>query len=150
MTQRMLKVMQRYTQTYKPTLDRYVHVNKQNVNTGKALQALQVITVPFMTNILNRYTEEDFHAAMSRQYYDEEGKPCFGFDFIGDWRSHHPLGFNAGLQITRMYRKSLQFDIDIATNLICDIIRSWEWHLSFSERMSIRHLLYRIKRLVNS
>lgn len=147
MTQRMLQVVQKYTTAYKPTLDQYVRINQHNVDTQKTLKAATVILVPFMTHVLNKYTEEDWHKAMGGRYRDEQGRLCIGFDFIADWRSNHPLGYFAGLQLARMYRRSIQYDVEIASDLIYDILSSWGWRISMSERMGIRHSLYRIKKI---
>ena len=132
------------------TIKRYYEENKSQVKIQNVISGITVLIVPFMTNILGKYDEHAFHRAMTQTYKDEDGMICNGFDFIGDWKRNHALQFSVLVPAARMMRNSLNFNIDIATNLICDIIASWGWRLTFNERFAIRHLLNRIKRLIYS
>ena len=133
----MNQVIQKYSREYKDK------INSQNV-----ASSISVVIAPFMVNVLSKYSEADFHMKMAQRYIDEQGKLCFGFDFIADWRDQHPYAFNIMTYFSRTLRNQLNFDVEIATDMVVDIIRAWKWHISAQEQKSIHHLLYRIKRII--
>lgn len=126
--------------------ERYVAANKDSINSENVASTIAIMIVPFMNNILTRYSEADFHRVMNQKYIDEEGRLVYGFDFVGDWAVNHRTAYGIMTYFARQFRRNLNFNLEVATNLICDIIRSWHWRVSPRERMAIAHMLYRIKR----
>lgn len=142
MTDQMNTVVQSY-------ISRYNQKGYFQVDNSSIIKNISVVVIPLMQNILTKYNENDFHRKMNHVYTDEYGYRAYGFDFIGDWRSNHPFAFNIAMQIVRNYKKGLKkFDIDIATGLVIDIMRSWGWHPTINEAKGIRHLLWRMKRII--
>jgi len=127
-------------------IDRYVHDKTINVN--QVMSGIKVIIVPIMQHILTKYSEQDFHRVMSGTYKDEYGMTCYGFDFLGDWRNNHQLAYQAGIMVARNFKQQLNFNVDITTNMMCDIMQAWGWYVSYREKMGIRQNLVRIKRLL--
>lgn len=136
------------TATMNRVIQRYVHAHKDKINTNNVASSIAVIIAPFMTNILTKYDENDWHRVMRNRYVDEQGKLCFGMDWINDWRSNHPLAFNMMSYFARTMRQSLNFDPNVATDMVLEIIASWNWKVYPHERVAVRHTIYRIKRLI--
>jgi len=133
------------------TIKRYCQNYKGQIDINQVIQGITLIVVPFMQNILQKYSEQDLHNALRRHYKDDNGRLCEGFDFIGDWRKNHPIGFNILVNLARSpgIRNRLNFDVNIATNLIVDIMTSWNWNISFAERVIIHEQIVRVKRLIH-
>lgn len=135
MVQQMLRIIDSY-------------VGNKQINVNNVMSGIKVIIAPMMTHILSKYSEPDFHRVMTTTYKDEQGKTCSGFDFLGDWRRNHLLAYNAGLMVARSFKQQLNFNVDITTRMIVDIMRAWGWHVSPLEMLSLRHVLVRIKRQI--
>jgi hypothetical protein len=127
-------------------IDRYV-ANK-TISGPQIIALVKVLFVPQMTYILQKYSEQDFHRVMRQIYTDEYGQNIRGFDFIGDWKKNHIIAFTIALAVGRQFRRELDFNVDTISSLMVDIMRSWGWNIEFHERLSIRHDLVRIKRLL--
>lgn len=127
-------------------IDKYVA--NRVITSSQILALIKVLFVPQMTYILKKYSERDFHRLMKQVYTDEYGTTIRGFDFIGDWKKNHIIAFTIALTIGRQFRHQLNFDVDVIANLMVDIMKSWGWSIDFGERMSLRHDLIRIKRLL--
>jgi len=128
--------------------ERYILAHKDKINSENIATTIAVMILPFMQNILNRYDESDFHRVMRQQYVDEQGLLVPGFDFVGDWRKNHPTAFGIMTYFARQFRRNLNYNVEVATNLITDILLAWGWKISRVERNAIGHMLYRIKRLI--
>ena len=140
MTDRMNQVIQSYVRRYNTS--RYENVD--------VIRNIALIVTPIMQGILQKYDQNDFHRVMNRTYIDEQGRRCYGFDFIGDIRGNHPLAWSVAMTVAKSYKKKLNFDVNIATQLATDIMQSWGWYVYPQEQMGLRHLLYRTKRMIQS
>lgn len=118
------------------------------ISSPQIVALVKVLFVPQMTYILKKYSERDFHRLMRQVYVDERGQRIMGFDFIGDWKKHHSLAFTIALAIGRNFRNQLNYDVDVMANLMVDIMKSWGWNVQSHEKMSLRHDLVRIKRIL--
>ena len=143
MTGRMNNVIQAYVNRYNSS--GYIQAKNSDV-----IRNIAIIVTPIMQGILQKYNEGDFHRVMNKQYYDEQGRLCYGFDFIGDIRRNHPYAFSIAMTVAKSYKKKLNFDANIATDLVIDIMHSWGWTVTYTEKMSMRHLLFRMKRLIHN
>jgi hypothetical protein len=143
MTDRMNNVIQHY-------INHYNQKGFIQVDNSSVIRNIAVVVLPLMQSILTRYNEDDFHRKMNHIYTDEYGNKAYGFDFIGDWRSHHPFAFNIAMQIASSYKRNLKFDPSVATQLVVDIMKSWNWHPTLQEAQGIRHMLWRIRKLISN
>lgn len=141
MTHKMRNVVKSYLVRYNP--DGYYTVTNENI-----MKNISMIVIPFMTTILNKYNEEDFHNAMKRRYYDEDGNLCWGWDYIADIKRNHPLAFRIARSYARMYKSKLNFNVNVAAELMIDIMLNWSWKVWPHEKQAIHHILYRIHRLI--
>lgn len=128
--------------------ERYIAAHRNSINSDNIASTIAVMIVPFMQNILTRYSEADFHRVMNQSYRDEFGNTVPGFDFLGDWARNHTTAYPIMIYFARQFRRSLNFNIDIATNLVCDIIAAWHWRVQPRERAAIAHMLFRIKKTI--
>lgn len=133
MTARMNHVIQSYANRYN------VSGHLQGVSQQDIIRNIGIIITPFMHNILTRYTEQDFHRAMNRN-----------FDFLSDWANHHRFAWNIAISIAHSYKRKLRFDVNIATQLVIDIIHSWGWSVTQQEAWSIRNLLFRVSKIIQN
>ena len=143
MTDRMNHVIEAYIHKYNQK--GYVHFDNTTI-----IRNVSLIVVPLMQNILTKYSESDFHRKMNGIYTDEYGHRAYGFDFIGDWKKNHPFAFNIAMGFARSYKTRLRFDVTIATELIVDIMRSWGWSIRSNEVSGIKHLLWRMRKLIDA
>jgi hypothetical protein len=143
MTNKMNHVIQAYVNKYNSS--GFIQAKNSDV-----IRNIAIIVTPIMQGILQKYNENDFHRVMNKTYYDESGRLCYGFDFIGDIRRNHPYAFGIAMTVVRSYKKKLNFDISIATQMVIDIMHSWGWTVTYNEQMGMRHLLYRMKRLIHN
>ena len=144
MTNKMNYVIQSYVNRY--NVSGYF-ANTNNVN---VIQNIALIVTPIMQGILQKYDQNDFHRVMSKTYVDEQGRRCYGFDFISDLRNNHPWAFSIAMGVARSNKKKLNFDVNVATQLVCDIFASWNWYVYPNEKMGMHHLLWRMHRLIQN
>jgi len=144
MTSRMNYVIQSYVNRY--NVSGYL----ANTTNADVIRNIGIIITPIMQGILHKYSEQDFHRVMGKTYRDEQGRLCYGHDFIGDIRRNHPYAFSIAMAVVRSYRKKLNFDINVSTQLVTDIMSSWNWYVYPQEKMAMQHLLYRLKRLIQN
>jgi len=144
MTHKMNHVIQSYVNRY--NVSGYL----ANTNNSDIIRNIGIIVTPIMQGILQKYNEQDFHRAMNHTYRDENDRLCYGMDFISDIRRNHPYAFSIAMTVARSYKKKLNFDINIATELVCDIFNSWNWHVYPNEKMGMRHLLWRMRGLIQN
>jgi hypothetical protein len=142
MTRSMNRVIREYVNRYNKEAD-YFRVNKHSV-----IENIALIINPFMTNILRKYSEADFHRVMSQTYVDEDGRRCWGFDFLGDWSRNHKFAWSIAMALARSWKNKLRFDVEIASSLVFDIMNSWNWNVSPTERAAVKHMLYRVRRTI--
>ena len=133
MTARMNHVIQSYANRYN------VSGHLRDVSQQDVIRNIAIIITPFMHNILQRYTEADFHRAMNRN-----------FDWVADWSNHHRFAWSVAMSIAHSYKRKLKFDVPIATQLVIDIIHAWNWSVTQQEAWSIRNLLYRISKIIQN
>lgn len=144
MTNKMNQVIQSYVNRY--NVGSYL----TNTNNADVIRNIGVIITPIMQGILHKYNEQDFHRVMNHTYRDEYGRLVYGFDFIGDIRRHHPYAFNIAMTVVKSYKKKLNFDVNVATQLVCDIFAAWDWYVYPKEKMGMKHLLWRMKQLIQN
>lgn len=142
MTNRMNHVVQAYVNRYN------VGSHLSNTTNSDVIRNIAIIITPIMQGILQKYDQHDFHRVMNHTYRDEFGRVCYGFDFISDIRRNHPLAFSVAMTVAKSYKKKLNFDVNIANQLVIEIIQSWGWFVYPHEKEGMRHLLFRLKRLI--
>ena len=129
------------------------YVNRYNTSRYESVDVIRnivLIVTPVMQGILNKYDQSDFHRVMNKTYRDEQGNLCYGFDFIGDIRKNHPYAFSIAMAVAKSYKKKLNFDVNIATELATDIMQSWGWYVYPQEKLGMRHLLFRVRRMIQN
>ena len=130
--------------------NRYAKQYKSKLTADSVVSSILVIVTPFLSNVFQKYSEADFHRAMSGSYIDEDGRQVPGFDFIGDWAKNHNTAFPIMLYLARMYKKDLNFNTEIASKIIVEVMREWGWTVNHNEVYGIRYLFYRIKKVIFS
>lgn len=144
MSLKMQDVIQRYVSRYQEH-DGYYKVSSENVT-----RSIQTIVTPIMMSILQKYNETDFHNVMKKRYRDEDGFLCWGFDYIGDMKRNHPWAWNVAMMIIRANKKKLNINVNVAAELMIDIMYSWGWRVWPHEKQAVHHMLYRVKRLIET
>jgi hypothetical protein len=99
--------------------------------------------VPYIIELFDRYTEQDFHQKM-RNMYLHNGKMYTGFNFIADWKKNHRYYWRMFVGAARVNRKFLKFNHDSLLHKITYIMYMKGWTLYDYEIEGLRQTVGRI------
>lgn len=123
--------------TYKPFIDKMV----------------EKYAVQWLIRCITKYDESHFHRIMQGSYVSQvDGLQHHGFDFLGNWRAHHPKIFYLFIKGAKMFiakqQDIISFDSNAYMVKIQAVVQQLGWRMYPQEAADIRDTISQIITLI--
>jgi hypothetical protein len=125
--------------------------------TGQASNIQPVVTwilkqfmVPWLLKVMKKWSEPEFHRAMSGTYINSHGMSATGRDFIADFYQNHGKAFGSFLKLTRKYRYALRVDVNDQVNRLILVLNREGWKVYDHEKNCFYDTLRKIMQMIYS
>ena len=118
-----------------------------NMLKGNLTSVIESKLIPYIIELFDRYSEEEFHKKMYNTYM-HNGRMFTGFNFIADWKTNHRHYWKMFIGTVRTFHRFIRFNQESMVHKITTVMYMKGWTLSEYEIEGLRQTVSRIYNLM--